>query len=270
MSAKTSDEIAEVLRLHALYIRGDPAGKLANLSGANLSGANLYGADLSGANLYGADLSGANLSGANLSGANLSGANLSRADLSGANLSGANLSGADLSGADLYGADLSGANLYGANLSGANLSRANLYGADLSGANLSGANLSGADLSGANLSGAKNAELAAAMTMIAPAGDLIVWKKCRHGILAKLLIPADAKRSNAAGRKCRAEFAQVIALETVDGSAVDVARSKHDSGFVYRAGDTVRPHKFDADRWQECAGGIHFFLTREEAAAYFG
>jgi hypothetical protein len=22
------------------------------------------------------------------------------------------------------------------------------------------------------------------------------------------------------------------------------------------------------DRWQECAGGIHFFITREEAEAY--
>jgi uncharacterized protein YjbI with pentapeptide repeats len=58
------------------------------------------------ANLRGANLSGANLSMANLSGANLSGANLSMADLSGANLSMGNLRGANLTWADLHGADL--------------------------------------------------------------------------------------------------------------------------------------------------------------------
>jgi len=113
--------LPETLRLHALWIMGDPAGVRANLSEANLSGA-----DLSGADLRGADLRGANLSWANLSGANLSWANLSGADLSGANLS-----GADLSGANLSGANLSWANLRGANLRGANLSGANLRGADL-------------------------------------------------------------------------------------------------------------------------------------------
>ena len=26
--------------------------------------------------------------------------------------------------------------------------------------------------------------------------------------------------------------------------------------------------KWDEDRWNECANGIHFFITREEAEAY--
>ena len=69
------------------------------------------------ADLRGADLSGADLRGADSSWADLSGANLSWADLSGANLRGANLRGADLSWADSSGADLSGANLSGADLS---------------------------------------------------------------------------------------------------------------------------------------------------------
>jgi hypothetical protein len=83
------NQLQEVLRLHSLWLAGDPAGTRANLSGADLSGANLSGANLSGANLSGANLSGANLSGANLSRANLSGANLLRANLSWVNLSGA-------------------------------------------------------------------------------------------------------------------------------------------------------------------------------------
>jgi hypothetical protein len=83
----TPEQIKEILRLHAMWQRGDGGGVRANLYGADLSGADLSGADLSGANLSGAYLSGANLSGADLSGANLSGADLSGAYLSGAYLS---------------------------------------------------------------------------------------------------------------------------------------------------------------------------------------
>jgi hypothetical protein len=180
-------------------------------------------------------------------------ANLSRADLSGANLSGADLSGANLSRANLSRADLSGANLSGADLSGAYLS----------GANLSRANLSRADLSGANLSGAKNAELIIAQTRILPEGDLIGWKKCAGGVIVKLRIPTDAKRSHAFGRKCRAEFADVL---EVFGAEIGI--SKHDSKTEYRAGERVTPDAFDEDWQEECSSGVHFFITKAEAEAY--
>ena len=188
----------------------------------------------------------------------------------GANLRDANLRDANLSDANLSGADLRGANLRGANLRGANLRDANLSDANLSDANLSGANLSGADLSGADLSGAKNAELAIARTRILPAGSLIGWKKCFRKdnrcspVLVKLRIPEEAKRSHAFGRKCRAEFAEV--LEIV---GAEEAISGHDNAFTYRVGETVRPATGFDENWQEeCAAGIHFFTTREEAAAY--
>jgi hypothetical protein len=229
-------------------------------SGADLYGANLYGANLYGAKLSGADLSGANLSGANLSGANLYGAKLSGADLYGANLYGAKLSGANLSGADLYGADL-----YGAKLSGAKLSGANLSGADLYGANLSGADLYGANLYGANLSGAKNIPpLAERQSSIVPAdGPLWGWKKCRDGVLVKVSIGAHAKRSNATGRKCRAEYVKV--LEVI---GADIGVSTYNAAVVYKLGETVKCDKWDDNRWNECSNGIHFLLTREEAEAY--
>ena len=161
--------------------------------------------------------------------------------------------------ADLSGADLSGANLSWADLSGATLSGANLSGAYLSGAYLSGAYLSGANLSRAYLSGAQNADLAIAQTRILPDGDLIGWKKLANGVIAKLRIPEDAKRSHAFGRKCRAEYAIVI-----EGDGF----SQHDSSFKYTPGATVRPDDFDPDWTRECAGGIHFFITKEEAIAY--
>jgi hypothetical protein len=192
--------------------------------------------------------------------ANLYRANLSRANLSRANLSSADLSSADLTGANLYGANLSGANLSGANLSRANLSRANLSSADLSSADLSWADLTGANLYGANLYGANLEKLYATRTIL-PEGDIIGYKKLSNGTIAKLLIPADAKRvGGMTGRKCRAEFAKVL-----EGHGV----SSHDPAFLYKAGETVKPTSdFDPDVTGECRSGIHFFITRAEAEDY--
>jgi hypothetical protein len=77
----------------------------------------------------------------------------------------------------------------------------------------------------------------------------------------KLLIPADAKRSHAFGRKCRAEFAKV--LEISEGKT---AVSVHDAGFTYEVGKTVKPKAKFSDNWQEeCESGIHFYITKIEA-----
>jgi hypothetical protein len=213
--------------------------------------------------------SNANLRVADLSGADLRVADLSGADLRGVDLRGANLRGADLSGADLSGANLSEANLREANLSGANLSGANLSESDLREANLRGADLRGADLSWAKLCEAKLCgakyipNIAAAQTLIVADGQIIGWKKCQQGVIVKLSIPAEARRSNATGRKCRAEFADV--LEVIGG---DVGISSHDGKTKYIAGTRVTCDEWCEDRWQECAGGIHFFITRAEAEAY--
>ena len=129
--------------------------------------------------------------------------------------------------------------------------------------NLRDANLRGANLSGANLCDAKNAELAIARTQILPEGDLIGWKKCLSGVIVKLKIPAAAKRSHAFGRKCRAEFAEVL---EIIGTDVGFAKSSYDTKFEYRIGDIVRPtEKFDEDFQNECASGIHFYITKIEA-----
>ena len=165
--------------------------------------------------------------------------------------------------ADLSRADLSRANLSRADLSRANLSRADLSGAYLLGANLSGADLSRADLSGANLSRAKGSELAIARTRILPEGSLIGWKKCQSGVIVKLRIPEEAKRSHAFGRKCRAEYADVM---EVIGAEVGI--SDHDRMTEYRAGERVTCDKWIDDWQEECAGGIHFYITREEAEAH--
>jgi len=288
-------KLATILKNHQKWLNNEPGGVRADLSSANLSSANLSSADLSYADLSSANLISANLSSANLSSANLSSADLSYANLSYANLSYANLISADLRYANLR-SDLSYANLSYANLSyanlisadlryanlrSANLSSANLRSADLRYANLSSANLRSADLRYANLSSANLrsainlSDLMVAMTKISPdTGEFTAWKKVNTSggsAIARLVIPADAKRSNSTGRKCRASSAIVIALETVTGEALPadtVAWSKRDKAFPYRVGATLVPDSWDENRWGECSHGIHYFITREEAVDF--
>jgi hypothetical protein len=161
--------------------------------------------------------------------------------------SGANLSRADLYGANLSGADLSGAGLYRADLSGANLSRADLYGAGLYRADL---------------------KKIVAITSIIPEGDLIVWKKLKDNLIAKLLIPSKAKRINAIGsRKCRFEFAKVLII--FDGKKrVKEGTGQYNSSLTYKVGEIIYPDEFDPSPLIECSHGIHAFITRQEAKDY--
>ena len=177
---------------------------------------------------------------------------------------------ANLSGANLRDADLSGANLRGANLRGANLRDA-----DLSGANLYGANLRDANLYKAKLSDATNVDKVIwdSNTKFYPLqcpeeGAFVGWKKA-HNQIVKLEICADALRSSATSRKCRCSSAKVLAIESIDGSEHrNLVRSNYDPYFVYKVGEIVKVENFDTNRWNECAPGIHFFITREEAVNY--
>jgi hypothetical protein len=134
-------------------------------------------------------------------------------------------------------------------------------------ADLSGANLIGADLSGAKI----ELELINRFFPICcqEYGAFIAWKKAGEYII-KLQIPEDAKRSSAFERKCRASKAVCLAIEDKDGkdSGMTEIRSDYDNSFIYRVGETVEVVDFDDDRTHECAPGIHFFITRQEAVNY--
>jgi len=161
----------------------------------------------------------------------------------------------------LYGADL-----HEANLCGANLHRANLHGADLHGADLCGANLCGANLHGANLTNAKLSPF-----KICPEeGGFYAYKKTTKGVI-KIYIPASAKRMNPIGsRKCRASKIVVISGEGCGGSCIIRTHSQ----IVYNRGDTIVSKdtrgliRFNDDVRVECAEGIHFFMTKEEAEKF--
>ena len=221
---------------------------------------------------------------------------------------GANLHGADLSGADLNGANLSGANLAARTWRREPVRRGPARREPVrrepvrrepARANLRGANLYGANLTrrgparrepvrrepvrrepvrreperrgparrepvGANLYGANNLpEITAAQLSILPEGVFFGWKKCQNQVIVKLLIPHNVRRSNATGRKCRAESVKVLQV-----FGADEGISQHDSKVIYRKGETVTCDSWNEDRWAECGGGIHFFITRKEAELY--
>lgn len=176
-----------------------------------------------------------------------------------ANLCGANLCGANLRGADLYDADLCGAYLRDADLCGADLRDADLRDADLCGANLYGA----------NLRGVRHDERTAFYAMQCPEKGAYIGYKKAGGKIVELEIQADAKRSSATTRKCRASKAKVLSITSIDGKEhFEEAKSSRDQSFVYRVRKTVEVKDFDEDRWKECSTGIHHFITREEAAMY--
>ena len=158
------------------------------------------------------------------------------------------------------------ADLRGVNLSEADLSEANLRRADLRGANLREANLREANLYGANLRDWQ-------CPITCPEeGSFIGFKKARVDnidVIVKLLITETAKRCSATTRKCRCSEAEVLSIESLDGTKqYHEATSSFDKSFIYKVGETVKVDNFDENRWKECSTGIHFFITREEAVRY--
>ena len=139
------------------------------------------------------------------------------------------------------------------------------------------ADLYGANLRNANLRGAKNTDKTAwdAYTAFYPlqcpeTGSFIGYKKAADKIVM-LEICADAKRSSATSRKCRCSKAKVLSITNLDGSETGLSEIESDyaGDFIYRVGETVEVPDFDDNRWNECAAGIHFFITRDEAVKYY-
>ena len=154
--------------------------------------------------------------------------------------------------------------------------RANLRGANLRGADLCGADLRDANLRDADLCDAKNIDkvLWNMYTAFYPlqcpeTGSFIGYKKAQ-GKIVKLEICEDALRSSATSRKCRCSKAKVLSIENKDGTPCELntVKSDHDNTFVYTVGEIVEEPNFCTNRWQECAPGIHFFITRKEAVDY--
>jgi uncharacterized protein YjbI with pentapeptide repeats len=221
-------------------------------------------------NLIYSDLSNSDLSNSNLSCSDLRGSNLSCSDLRGSNLSGSDLSGSDLSNSDLSNSNLSCSDLRGSNLSCSDLRGSNLSGSNLSCSDLRGSDLRGSDLSGSDLSNSNFSESTPFLLSQCPSeGSFIAWKKA-NGLIIKLKVTENSKRSSATTLKCRCSEAEVLEIQNIDGSICDIKSisSNYISSFIYEVGKIVSVPDFDEDRFNECSAGIHFFISREMAVKY--
>lgn len=251
------ENISEILELHRKWLNNEEGGERADLRGAYLSDADLHDSDLRGVFLQGAEMRRVDLQGSDLRGAKMQGA-----FLLGAKMRRAYMRGTDLRGADLRDADLQDAILWGAKLQGAILHEANLHGTDMR-----GTDLQGADLTNTDLQGARNIPF---IPLSCPdSGSFIGWKKCGKYIV-KLLIFNESKRTSATTTKCRCDKAAVLEIQNIDGSESDIKQicSNYDKTFYYTVGKIAQVDNFCEDRFSECAPGIHFFITRQEAVEY--
>ena len=204
----------------------------------------------------------------------------------------ANLRGVDLSGVDLRGASLRSANLRSDNLRSADLTYADLRSANLRSADLRSADLTYADLRYIIVS--EDTKINYPPLACPEKGSFIGYKKAYLSksvgrsmddniirsdyyfeytpFIVELRITEDALRSSATGRKCRCSKAEVLSITNLDGSiaSINEVYSKFDRDFIYKVGETIEVNIFNTDRFCECAPGIHFFITREEAVNYNG
>ena len=193
------------------------------------------------------------------------------ADLHGADLAKANLHGAEGVGVNFHEAKLAGACLVRADFRNSDFYCANLSNTDLLGANLSYTNLQWTDLRGANLGDTDFTGATLPNFQLCPEGKFIGWKKVcidSKGYILKLQILGD-RSSSLIGRKCRTSKAKVLSAFDIGGSETTetVFSSMHDRNFKYTVGEIVTA-EYDSDIRIECTSGIHFFMTRKEAAEY--
>lgn len=91
--------------------------------------------------------------------------------------------------------------------------------------------------------------------------------------IATLRIPVKTLRRQPCNGKCRASSARVLRIQIVDRDSllqhdVKEAVSEHNRRFTYKVGQVVKPEEAFCKSNEECASGIHFFLTLKEAIDY--
>lgn len=263
--------------------------QFANLRSSYLSKANLKNAVISGADLEDAYLMYANLSEADLNNADLSYVNLNYAILKNTNLFNAKLNcitaiKADFECADLECANLSRSNLYATNLSKANMSHAILCYANLANSYLVDAIFDDADLEGVNLNHFLSYDYDKKKIDINNnpyttgkilTENIIGYKKCynwnsTNHVIVKIEIPRGAVVFSINGKKYRTNKAKVLKIYGADRARSIYYVNKNDQTYPlsYYVGDEFTIYDFNLEYNKECAEGIHFFLTAEDAEHY--
>ena len=196
--------------------------------------------------------------------------NLSDMDFSHSNFINANLSNVNFYSSQLVNVLLDDCNLQNANLKNANLERASLRRANLTKVDISGARLYAAVLENAILDDIIFDDNTKNFRIHCPEkGAFIAYKKGLNNLIVKLLIPSDSRRVSSTMNCCRCDKAKVLEIKNFEGTKFfDEAWSTVAEGFCYKLGEWVYAENFNEDRWYDSTGGIHFWMTEEEAKAY--
>ena len=213
------------------------------------------------------DLHGILLEDMDLSGWDLHNINFNKSDIRNVNLDGANMAYIKADNA-FFG----GSTLRGTNLSGADLHSADLRGCNMAGADIRGANMLASALERADLTDIKTDDKTKYFHLYCPETEpFIGWKVCYGRRIVQQLIPGDAKRVSGTTNEVRCDKAKVLTIKSVDYKEnYEDAHAYVDENFVYRAGEMVYAKNFNPDRFVDSGGGIHVWMTREEAIAYLG
>ena len=207
-----------------------------------------------------------------LNGLDLSGWDLHNINFDKSDFRGVNLDGADMTYVRADNAFFGGSTLRGTKLVGAYLHSADLRGCDMTGADISGADMFASALERADLTDLKTDEKTKFFHLYCPEkGAFMAWKVCYGRRIVQLLVPADARRISGTNNEVKCDKAKVLTIKSVDyKESYKEAHSYVDENFIYRAGEMVYAENFNPDRFLDSAGGIHVWLTREEAIAYLG
>ena len=201
---------------------------------------------------------------------NLENFNLSDMDFSHSNFINVNLSNVNFCSSQLVNVLLDDCDLQNANLKNTNLERASLRRANLTKADISGARLYAAVLENAILDNIIFDDNTKNFRIHCPEkGAFIAYKKGLNNLIVKLLIPSDARRVSSTMNCCRCDKAKVLEIKNFEGTKFfDEAWSTVAEGFCYKLGEWVYAENFNEDRWYDSTGGIHFWMTEDEAKAY--
>lgn len=276
MKKITKKEFNKVVKLHQEWLISDgKKGKRADLSGVDFSGWEINNVNLNRAVMTDTNFSGCIIEHCSFVYALLKNADFENARIGSLMFNGAVMNGASFKHAHISDSTFTSARLIGSVFYHSNIMLCNMAGANLHNSSFIHTHLNAVNLTYVNLDYSHLICVTGLPELVCPEkGSFIGFKQAHYNpnkytCIVELEILEDAMRSSATSRKCRCSKAKVLSISTLDGELLDcTAYSDHDSDFEYKVGEIVEVDNFDTNRWNECAPGIHFFITRQEAVDY--
>lgn len=267
----TQTEINALVKKHEMWLKRETGGSKLCLRNCDLNSLHFEDAKLKNAVFENCDLTYVRFEDCDLTNVDFSDANLKDASFCNCNMTEAEVACTNCEDALFDHCNLTETSFYSAKCYAATWSKC-----DFIRTNLNETDCRQADFNNCNFEDLTTDEDTTGYYLNCPEkGEFTAFKKAElyggmERVIVELTVPASALRSSASSRKCRVSKAKVVSITSLDGKKRYKcnAYSMHSSSFVYKIGATVEVKNFDKNRWNECAPGIHCFITRQEAVKY--